>query len=305
MNEPRDVSLRCLIVGVDGSFGGALSEALGERGHRVFGTTRRRDASAAGGELFLDLSQALPLLPEVNVAIVCAAMARFEECRRDPELAHLVNVTAPLHLARSLTRSGARLIFLSTSAVFDCRTPYVDENAIPAPRSAYGRLKAEAEAGLLGLGPQVSILRLTKVVKPNTGVLSAWIRSLGEGKTVRAFDDHRFCPLRVEDVVCAIVALTEKGEGGVYHVSGAADLSFADAAEFLAGRIGVAKAQVEAVHGSGAGIDENDLTPFTSLATGRLSGLTGFVPPKPFDVLQDVYGDEIGVARNLVTANAG
>jgi dTDP-4-dehydrorhamnose reductase len=232
-------------------------------------------------------------------------MARFDECRQFPELAHRVNVEAPLDLARSLTLAGARLIFLSTSAVFDCRTPYVDEEERPAPRSVYGRLKAEAEAALLGVGPQVSVLRLTKVLKPNSGIVSDWIRKLGEGRAIRAFDDHRFCPLRVEDVVRAVLALIERGEDGVYHVSGAADLSFADVAVFLARQIGADVSQVEAVHGSGNGINDDDLTPFTSLATGRLSRLTGFVPPQPFDVLQDVYGGEIAAARQLMAANAG
>jgi hypothetical protein len=40
-----------------------------------------------------------------------------------------------------------------------------------------------------------------------------------------------------------------------------------------------------------------ELTPFTSLATGRLSRLSGFVPPDAFEVLQDVYGPEIAAAR--------
>ena len=296
--------MRCLIVGEDGSFGGALSASLKQSGHNAIGTTRRCDR-AATGKLFLDLSRPLPALPHVDVAVVCAAMARFDECRQFPDLAHRVNVEAPLELARSLTQAGARVMFLSTSAVFDCRKPYVDEEERPAPRSIYGRLKAEAEAALLGVGSQVSVLRLTKVMKQNSGIFSDWIRKLAEGKAIRAFDDHRFCPLRVEDVVGAIVALIERGQGGVYQVSGAADVSFADVAMYLARQIGADVSQVEAVHGSGNGINSDDLTPFTSLATGRLSSLTGFIPPQPFDVLQEVFGGEIAAARQLMAANAG
>jgi dTDP-4-dehydrorhamnose reductase len=297
--------LRCLIVGADGSFGGPLSGELRARGHDVVGTTRRREHLATPEMLFLDLAGPIPRLPETDIAIICAAMARFEDCRRNPELARRINVLAPLELAQTLTGAGARVMLLSTSAVFDCQKPHVDEAETPAPRSTYGRLKAEAEARLLDLGSLVSVLRLTKVMKPGVGILSEWIRAFGLGKMVRAFDDHGFCPLPVGAVVQAISTLIEQGGSAVYQVSGAADLSFADAARYLAAEVGVGSARVEAVKGSGNGIADEDLTPFTSLATGRLSRLSGFVPPDPHDVLRDVYGGEIGAVRELLVRRAG
>jgi dTDP-4-dehydrorhamnose reductase len=295
--------MRCLIVGVDGSFGGALSQSLHSLGHEVVATTRRRDR--VDDHLFLDLAEPLPPLPQADVAVICAAMARLEECRRYPELAHRVNVAAPLEFARTLTQAGARVILLSSSAVFGCVTPHVEESASPMPRSAYARLKAEAEARLLELGSQVSVLRLTKVVKPNMGLLSEWIRHLGEGKPVRAFDDCRFCPVSVAHVVDATTALVEAGQGGIYHLSGAADVSYAEAAIYFARRIGAANDLVGPVHGIDSRIPYEELTPFTSLATGRLTRLTGFVPPDPLDVLQDVYGPEIDMARQMLAAHAG
>lgn len=291
--------MRCLIIGADGSLGGPLSLALGRLGHEVVATTRRC-APAGRDRLHLDLAEPLPELPKVDVAVICAAMARFEECRRVPELAYRVNVAAPLELSRSLTQAGARVILLSTSAVFDGHTPYARESERPAPQSAYGRFKAEAEARLLELGPAVSVLRLTKVLKPGTGLLSQWIARLGEGERVRAFDDHRFCPLQVADVIDAVIAVIESKEGGIFHVSGGADVSYFEAARFLARRIGVAEDRVEAVHAVENGLDERELLSFSSLATDRLSRLAGFVPPEPLDVLQQVYGREIDAAQNLL-----
>lgn len=292
--------MRCLIVGVDGSFGGALSRSLRGLGHEVVATTRRCQRA---GEFFLDLAAPLPLLPQVDVVIICAAMARLEECRRYPELAHRVNVEAPLEIGRTFTQTGARLLLLSTSAVFGCLAPHVEESARPTPRSVYGRIKAEAESRLLELGSQVSILRLTKVVKPNAGLPSEWMRHLGERRPVQAFDDCRFCPLAVAHVVDAITAVVEGGQGGAYHLSGATDISYAKAASFLAERIGVTKDLVEPMRGVDSGIPNAELTRFTSLACGRLMRLTGFVPPAPLDVLQHVYGPEIDAARQMVAAH--
>jgi dTDP-4-dehydrorhamnose reductase len=293
--------MRCLIIGADGSIGGALALALGRRGHGVVATTRRTQA-ARHGSIFLDLVRPLPELPEVDVAIICAAMARLEECRRDGELAQLVNVTAPLELGRSLVRAGARVIQLSTAAVFDGNEAHVEESAKPRPRSAYGQFKAEAEARLLDLGSLVSVLRLTKVLAPNAGVLSQWIAQLGDGKTVRALSDRRLSPLTVAHAVDAITDLIENGEGGIYHASGAADVSYADAARFVARGIGVASDRVEAVRA----VEENEteLMPFTSLATSRLSRLSGFVAPEPLGVLGDVYGREIEAVRHVRASRA-
>ena len=70
------------------------------------------------------------------------------------------------------------------------------------------------------------------------------------------------------------------GQGGVYHVSGAADVSYAAVAKLFAQRVGAANDLVEPVHGIDSGMPYEELTPFTSLATGRLSRLNGFVPPE-------------------------
>jgi dTDP-4-dehydrorhamnose reductase len=297
--------MRCLVIGADGTFGGTLSRSLSERGHAVITTTRRTAHAAKQVSLFLDLAGQLPVMPEVDVAVICAAMSRFEDCRREPELARRVNVTAPLELGQALTKAGARIIFLSTSAVFDCREPHSGEERKPSPRSAYGHLKAEAEARLMDLGALVSVLRLTKVVTPNSGILSDWIRSLGHRGKVRAIEDHHFCPLAVDHVVAAIVDLAEKGGDGIYHVSGAADVSYLDAAHFLARRIGVSDDRIEPVRGADNGLMEAERALFTSLATRRLTELAGFVPPEPFDVLQAVYGPEIDAARNAPAVYAG
>jgi len=233
-------------------------------------------------------------------------MVRLDECRRDSELAQRVNVTAPLELGRSLVRTGARVILLSTAAVFDGNAAHLEESAKPRPRSAYGQLKAEAEARLLDLGALVSVLRLTKVLTPNAGILSQWIAQLGDGKTVRALSDRRLSPLTIAHAVDAIAALIENGEGGIYHASGAADVSYADAARFVARSIGVASDRVEAVRA----VEENEteLMPFTSLATGRLSRLSGFLsgfaPPEPLRVLGDVYGREMEEVRHVRASSA-
>jgi dTDP-4-dehydrorhamnose reductase len=282
--------MRVLVVGIDGAIGGALATALRARGHRVVGTSRRKP-NKTDDILLLDLAEPMKSpVADVNVAIICAAMARFEDCRRYPDLAERVNVAAPAAIAAAVIAAGGRVILLSTSAVFDCLSPRRRGNEPVSPRSAYGRLKARAEESVLRLGENASVFRLTKVVQPGSGVLFNWIDSLRRGEEIKAFSDHSLCPLPLDIVVSMLVAVVEGGEGGIYQVSGADDLTYAEAAGLLAEVVGATSNQVIAVPAKSRGLLAEEITLFTSLDTARLTALTGFVPPRANQVLKRVYG---------------
>jgi dTDP-4-dehydrorhamnose reductase len=289
------VCLRILIVGGDGIIGGALERKLAVMGHDVAVTTRHRER-VTEGTVFLDLARPHVALPPAKYAVICAAMTRFNDCREMPELARQINVTAPVALCADLISRGTRVILLSTSAVFDGRTPHVDASKPPSPRSVYGRLKADAERGVLALGENASVLRLTKVLSRETGILAQWVGELKSGRNIQAFDDHRFCPITLDNALDTIAALIEGGESGIYQVSGSADISFVEAARHLATRIGVPLQRVTAVNAEECGVPADEITPFTSLDTSRLSALTGFVPPQPYVVIDKVFATSLAPA---------
>jgi dTDP-4-dehydrorhamnose reductase len=281
-----------LIVGVDSLIGAALADALIARGTGVVGTTRRARSGAPGSRMVLDLAApdaGAAQLPRVDVAIVCAAMARFVDCREQPELARRVNVSAPAALAARLVANGTRVVLLSTSAVFDCRSPRVPADRPTSPATAYGALKAEAEAAILALGPHGCVLRLTKVITPAMPLFVAWIGALRKNERIEAFDDLRFSPIAVCDVLTALLAVLADGGGGIYQVSGAHDISYADAARHLARRSGVSPDLVRAVRAVDRGVPESEVTRYTSLDAVRLCRLTGWTPPPATDVLDAAF----------------
>jgi dTDP-4-dehydrorhamnose reductase len=269
-----------LVIGGDSLIGLALAQALEARGHRVTRTTRRTPVADA---IALDLATTLPdSLPQCDVAFFCAAMTGFRANRQEPALAERVNVTAPAELARRLVRAGAKAILLSTSAVLDCQSPYMRADRPYAPRGAYGRNKAAAERAFLALGMQAIVLRLTKVLDRSDSLLREWTAALRSGTTVRAFDNHRFSPLAPRHVIDALIAIGEKGAGGIYQVSGRDDWSYAEFAQELARRLGVPP---DRVRPCAAAVPPDELTPYTSLDTSRLTELCGFVPPPAGEVL--------------------
>jgi dTDP-4-dehydrorhamnose reductase len=299
------IVLRVVIIGVDGAIGAALAPTLRANGHSVTGTTRRQANIEPPRTLFLDLATETPILvPDVDVVVICAAMARFEDCRKHPVTARHVNVEQPLEIARQTLSNGGRVLLLSTSAVFDCLSPHRRADEPCAPRSAYGRLKAEAETKVLALGKGASVLRLTKVVRPDTGILADWIETLKAGRSVAAFDDHAFCPLPLAAVIAALVAVVESKEDGMFQVSGAQDISYAEAASHLAARLHLPRGRVSTAHAASGGITAEETTPFTSLDTARLTAMNGFVPPAACDVLDAVYGPALASARAAMAAHS-
>src|SRR4029077_19035936 len=230
--------MRILVIGIDSAIGGKLTAVLLARGHRVIGTTRNTRNIKNQNVIFLDLAlNDQPALPEAEVAVVCAAMARFEECHNQPELAYRVNVEAPVAIANQLVPRGTRVLLLSTSAVFDCYEPLRKADSIRAPRSVYGQLKKEAENRLLDKGQWTAVLRLTKVLNPDAGILIKWIDDLAAGRKVRAFEDHGFCPVPLSAAVDAVAAIIACGGSGIFQLSGANDISYAEAALHLASRL--------------------------------------------------------------------
>lgn len=280
-----------LIIGINSAIGQAFAKALVERGDIVHGTTRREPAISSYPSVFLDLAAPDAMrtaLPAADVAVFCAAMARFADCRAEPGRAHHVNVEAPVALARRLLDRGTRVVLLSTGAVFDGRRPRRHADEPTCPTSAYGRLKVEAEAQFLALGSAASVLRLSKVLTPQLPLFSGWLSAFSQNQRVQAFTDLHFCPLPMADVVGALLALISDG-GGIYQASGSDDIAYSEAARHLARRNGADPRLVDPRCAADHGIPSEEILRYTSLDTCRLSALTGFNPPSPFAVLNSVF----------------
>ncbi len=289
-----------LIIGADGAIGQAAAEAFAARGDVVVGTTRRRQSPGAGSRIQLDLAAddlENARLPPVDVAIICAAISRFADCREQPELARRVDVTAPQILGRRLTAAGCRVVLLSTSAVLDGLTPHAKAAAVPAPSSAYGRLKAEAETAILTLGAGAAVLRLTKVVTPEMALVRGWIAALGTGQPVNAFTDLTLAPLALADVVSALQAVADDRAGvGLYQASGAADITYFELARHLATRLGAAPGLVRPARAADV-IPSGEVMRYTSLDTKRLTYLAGWAAPQPFDLIDRIFAPVLPATR--------
>jgi dTDP-4-dehydrorhamnose reductase len=166
----------------------------------------------------------------VNVAAWTAVDAAEE---KEPA-AFAVNATGPANLARACARHGARMLQVSTDYVFagDATTPYA-ENALPAPRSAYGRTKAAGEWAVRAELPQAHWIVRTAWLYGEHGpnFIRTMARLEQEKETLDVVDDQRGQPTWSHDLAAAITSLiVADAPSGTYHGTSSGECTWFDLA---------------------------------------------------------------------------
>jgi dTDP-4-dehydrorhamnose reductase len=137
-------------------------------------------------------------------------------------------------VARAAAAIGARLVHVSTDLVFDGEkgSPYVEEDE-PAPLSAYGRAKADAERAVLEACPAAAVVRTSLLYG---GAEPGPQERLAGDASAAFFTDEVRCPIQVGDLADALLELAGTDHAGLLHVAGADRLSRHEFAELLTGR---------------------------------------------------------------------
>jgi dTDP-4-dehydrorhamnose reductase len=215
--------MKWLITGAGGKLGRALLAELTAEGVSA-------DAVAAPRREALDITDARSVRTAVerhdpDIVVNCAAWTAVERAEDEERQARRVNGDAVRYLVEACRRQGSRLVHVSTDYVFggERRTPY-PEDAMPAPRNAYGRSKLAGEHAVrTGLPDRGVVLR------------TAWLHG-GHGRdfvrtmlareasqdVVDVVDDQWGQPTRAADVAARIVELSRlPAATGVFHATNA------------------------------------------------------------------------------------
>jgi dTDP-4-dehydrorhamnose reductase len=167
----------------------------------------------------------------------------------------------------------------------------VPADAPTAPVSEYGKQKARTEAALraqIREGAPAAILRLAKVVSPQTALLRDWRAALAAGKPIRAFRDMTMAPAPMDLVARAIEALMRDRAAGVFQLTGPRDVTYGEVGRFLAERIGADPALVVRTSVKEAGLPAGIGPAHTTLDSSALRERYGIVVPDAWDVLDPI-----------------
>jgi len=218
--------MRILITGASGLLGLNLAlEAAQE--HVVFGTVKdhaiktdvfhviQTDLLQPGAvEQVLDMSQP-------DWVIHCAALANLDACEANPALAHQLNTELPRKLATYVGRGGARLVHVSTDAVFDGEHGDYTEEDPPNPLSVYARTKLAGEYAVAEANPEAVIARVNLFgwsLSARRSLAEFFFYNLQAGKQIMGFTDVYFCPILANHLAQVFIQMLAKNLGGLYHV---------------------------------------------------------------------------------------
>jgi dTDP-4-dehydrorhamnose reductase len=244
---------RVVVAGATGSIGGALTARLRDDGREVIGVSR---TAPGRDDLRLDVTAASstwPAWPRADVTYICVGCGGLETCERDPAGTRRVHVDAVAELARHATAAGHRVVFVSSSHVFDGTQAVARALDPPRPQTAYGRQKADAEAAVLAQ-PGAAVLRCSKIIGADDLRLSVWRTALLAGQPVVAFDDLPVAPLSMEDAVTALIDIGDAGQPGIFQLSGRDETTYFSLALALAGHLGVDERLVLPARAETAGV---------------------------------------------------
>ena len=150
-------------------------------------------------------------LNDIEVCINCAAYTAVDKAEDEPELARLVNTTAPWVLAETCLRHNALLIHISTDYVFDGQAsePY-SVDAPVNPKSVYGMTKAHGERYIRETGCNHIIIRTAWLYSTTGKNFVKTMLSLSDTRDeINVVNDQRGCPTYAPDLAVAIVALMD------------------------------------------------------------------------------------------------
>lgn len=175
-----------------------------------------------------------------SAVINAAAYTSVDEAEKSEELARKINSEAPGHIARICAKVGIPFVHISTDYVFDGSGdsgwhPH-DE---PRPISIYGQSKLEGEAQVIQAGGSYVILRTSWVFSGRGNNFVNKIVEVSRNKDkISVSNDQVGGPTDARDLALAAYSIAKTlrampSKSGVYHFSGAPDISRADFARVI------------------------------------------------------------------------
>lgn len=248
------MSKRALIVGAGGQLAQALIAAAPPETECI-GRTRLQLDLCDGEAIKHALRETRPALVVNGAAYNQVDLAEAAGM----EAAFRTNALGVGRLAYACREADTPLLHFSTDLVFDGGklAPYTEDDE-PRPQGVYAASKLAGEHLALAASPRNLVVRVCRLfgppagpeqgsaAKPSGNFPLLMLRLARERGRVRVVNDQIGSPTYTPDLAGAVWALTQCGDGGLFHLSSAGSVSFADYAREIF-RVSGVPCEVEAV----------------------------------------------------------
>jgi dTDP-4-dehydrorhamnose reductase len=232
-----------LVVGGSGLLGQEVVRQAWLAGNRVVATFHRRAALIVGVDW-----RPLDIRSRDDVAALVAKTRPgvvINTAYRQTDWA--TTADGGMHVAAAAASVGARLVHVSSDAVFSGRAVRYGETCPPGPTTPHGAAKAAAETAVKGLDPGAVIARTSLIIGNGDSPREAHVRALASGTaTGTLFTDDVRCPVHVTDLASALLELADSPHSGMHHVAGADAVSRYELGVLIARRDGLDAANLPA-----------------------------------------------------------
>jgi len=176
---------------------------------------------------------------KIDTIIHAAGIASTDICEREPERCYVSNVVGTKNVIELAHRKKAKLVYISTNAIFDGdNAPYCEEDK-PNPINRYGEAKLACE---LLVGENLKNYLIIRPIlmyglnNPNERkCFYFWIlEKLQNRESINVVDDVFENPLLSYQCAEVIWKLIDKDATGIYHIAGRDVLSRYEAANAIA-----------------------------------------------------------------------
>ena len=248
-------------------------------------------------------TQMTDLIAEVrpDVVLNAAAISGHETSANDPEQAYAVNVVATKAIAEACAEVGARMVHISTDALFAGDRGNYTEGDEPAPFSYYGETKLAGEEAVRAALADHLIVRTNFFGWSETGrksVLEFFVNSLRAGQNVRGYPDFIVTSIYIQTLLDAIWKFGSVGAVGTFHVASSDALSKYDYGRLIAEQFALDPeliARLGPDPGAHAASRSRDL----SLNTSRAAGVLGAPLQTQAGGVRQAYDDESVLASSI------
>lgn len=217
--------MKALVIGASGQIGEHTFAALAARGVAVTGTYLQHPRPEL---IRLDVTDAAHVASVMSqcapdVVFLMGCQPNVDYCESHPDETHAINVGGARNVVLAANAAGARVVFMSSDYVFDGTAGPYSELDLVRPLNVYGWQKVASEALVAESAKDWLIVRTTGVFSwesQGKNFVDRLRRTIRNGEPIKVPMDQVSTPTYAPDVVDAILALAEKKQRGVFHVSG-------------------------------------------------------------------------------------
>lgn len=160
-----------------------------------------------------------------DVIIHTAALTNVDLCETNKPLANSLNVNGTANVIDACKSIQSKLVYISTSSVFDGKKEKYFETDTPSPTTYYGATKQSAEKLVKESGLPYLILRTDQpycwIEKwQHTNSVLRVLEKLGNNQNFNEITDWYNTPTYVPEFIHASFDLIKKDAHGIFHVVG-------------------------------------------------------------------------------------